>query len=354
MFALKNLLLISFIVLTSFFSVNGQVIPMEKKGGVYYIPCKVNGLGLKFIFDTGASTVSISSTEALFMLKNGYLKAEDLGDSEYYRIANGDIAEGTKVVLRKIEIGDRVLYNIEASIVHSLEAPLLLGQSVMERLGQFTIEYPTNSLIIGNQNIATNPNGKISKSNDYPSVVIGDQVWMTENLNVDRFRNGDLIPKVQANEEWLNSNFQKQPAWCHYANDLVNGFKNGAIYNGYVIADKRGLCPEGWHVPTKNEWETLDLFLDGWGISGGRLKSKEYWKEGDNGNDRSGFKGYPSGLRDGAGTFDYFGEFTTWWSSTAGELNGAIYWTASLAGSNSLIIKEEGNGMGFSVRCLKD
>jgi clan AA aspartic protease (TIGR02281 family) len=151
MFALKNLLLISFIVLTSFFSLNGQVIPMEKKGGVYYIPCKVNGLGLKFIFDTGASVVFLSSFDASIMLKRGFLKAEDLGKTEYFQIADGTINEGTKVVLREIEIGQRVLYDVEATIVNSIDAPLLLGQSVLERLGEYTFDYSTSSLIIKKQ-----------------------------------------------------------------------------------------------------------------------------------------------------------------------------------------------------------
>ena len=80
-------------------------INMKKERGVYTMPCTVNDLKLRFIFDTGASDVSISITEALFMLKNGYLKEEDILGKEYYRIANGDIEEGTQLILRKIEIG---------------------------------------------------------------------------------------------------------------------------------------------------------------------------------------------------------------------------------------------------------
>ena len=86
---------------------------MERVSGVYYVPCKVNGLPLKFIFDTGASDVSISLTEALFMIKNGYLKKEDLGESVYYNIANGDVAKGTKLNIKEIELGGLKLFNAD-------------------------------------------------------------------------------------------------------------------------------------------------------------------------------------------------------------------------------------------------
>lgn len=123
-------------------------INMEKDGGVYVVPCKVNGLPLKFIFDTGASDVVISYSEAIFMLKNGYLKAEDIKGTSYSQIANGDIVENTNIILREIEIGGMKIYNISGSISHSLEAPLLLGQSALQKLG--TVQVKGNTLTIMN------------------------------------------------------------------------------------------------------------------------------------------------------------------------------------------------------------
>jgi clan AA aspartic protease (TIGR02281 family) len=121
-------------------------VKMNKQNGVYVIPCKVNGLQLNFIFDTGASDVSISLTEAIFMLKNGYLSEDDLLGTEYYTIANGDVAEGTSIILKEIEIGGRKLYNVKASIMHELNAPLLLGQSALSRLGKFNFDYNNSKL----------------------------------------------------------------------------------------------------------------------------------------------------------------------------------------------------------------
>lgn len=130
---------------------NKTIIKMEEKGGVYTMPCTVNGLRLNFIFDTGASNVSISLTEVLFMLKNGYLSNEDILGSEYYQIANGEITEGTKINLKQLSIGDIKLYNVKAGVVHNLNAPLLLGQSALHKLGKIEFDYSNNTLIIENE-----------------------------------------------------------------------------------------------------------------------------------------------------------------------------------------------------------
>lgn len=110
------------------------------QGGTFEIPCEVNGLPLRMLFDTGASSVTLSSVEANFMLKNDYLSTKDLGGKEYYRIADGGLTEGTLVTLREVKIGDFVLKNVKASVVANQKAPLLLGQSVMERFGTITID----------------------------------------------------------------------------------------------------------------------------------------------------------------------------------------------------------------------
>ena len=116
--------------------------------GVYEVPCTINGLELKFIFDTGASDVTISSVEASFMLKNNFLSKDDVRGKEYFSTATGEIHEGTKINLREIKIGDAVLKNVEASVVKNQQAPLLLGQSVLERFGTITIDNINSKLVI--------------------------------------------------------------------------------------------------------------------------------------------------------------------------------------------------------------
>jgi clan AA aspartic protease (TIGR02281 family) len=117
-------------------------------GGTYEVACSVNGLPLKMVFDTGASDVTISSVEASFMLKNGYLSDSDVKGTRNYMTASGDIHEGTILRLREVKLGDAVLRNIEASVVHSQKAPLLLGQSVLEKFGTITIDNVNSKLLI--------------------------------------------------------------------------------------------------------------------------------------------------------------------------------------------------------------
>lgn len=121
---------------------------MEKRDGVFYIPGKVNGLPLQFIFDTGASDVNISLTEALFMLKNGYISQTDLGGTSYAQVADGSIVENTEVTLREIEVGGIKLKNIKAYVSNSLNAPLLFGQTAIQKLGPIQIN--GTQLVISN------------------------------------------------------------------------------------------------------------------------------------------------------------------------------------------------------------
>lgn len=125
-----------------------EIAVKRNPGGTFEIPCDINGLALQMVFDTGASDVTISSVEADFMFKNGYLSEKDIKDKTYYQIANGQISEGTTITLREVKIGDAVLHNVDASVVKSQRAPLLLGQSAMERFGAITIDNQNNKLII--------------------------------------------------------------------------------------------------------------------------------------------------------------------------------------------------------------
>ena len=92
-------------------------------------------------------------------------------------------------------------------------------------------------------------------------VKIGQQVWTTENLNVDKFRNGEIIPEAKSEEEWIEAGDNKKPAWCYYNNDPSNGTKYGKLYNWYAVNDPRGLAPEGWHIPSDKEWDVLTNYL---------------------------------------------------------------------------------------------
>ena len=123
-------------------------VPYTKKGGITQVKCEVNGLPLHFIFDTGASTISISSIEALFMLKNDYLSEKDIVGSSYYSDANGEISEGTVINLKEVKIGDAIINNVRASVVHNQKAPLLLGQSAFQKFGKMEIDNDKKAVTI--------------------------------------------------------------------------------------------------------------------------------------------------------------------------------------------------------------
>ena len=123
------------------------IIKMEKIDGVYQIPVEVNGVKMYFIFDTGASIISISETEAIFLWKQGLLSEDDIKGTERFSDANGDISEGTIINLSTVNIGGRVLKNIEASVVNNSSAPLLFGQSALNKFGKISIDYNKEEIV---------------------------------------------------------------------------------------------------------------------------------------------------------------------------------------------------------------
>lgn len=123
-------------------------VPFTKENGICNVKCKINDLPLYFVFDTGASTVSLSMVEATFMMKNGYLDKKDVVGSQYFLDANGNVSEGTLINIRKVDFGGLKLENVHASVVRNQKAPLLLGQSILSRLGRIEIDNSNHILKI--------------------------------------------------------------------------------------------------------------------------------------------------------------------------------------------------------------
>lgn len=230
----------------------------------------------------------------------------------------------------------------------------------------------------------------------YKSVKIGTQTWMTENLNVSNFRNGDPIPEAKTNEEWESARKEGKPAWCYFENDPKNGAKYGKLYNWYAVNDSRGLAPEGWHVPSDEEWWVLNDYLGGSTLVGAKMKSTSGWDNWEgyitcsnckkwnakyrkkttchvckdtrvngtkthsgNGTNSTGFSGIPGGYRFNGEMFGSFGEEGTWWSATENvttkPLSRCCAWNRSLINFfGGLGRGTSGKGEGLSVRCLRD
>lgn len=189
--------------------------------------------------------------------------------------------------------------------------------------------------------------------NVYQTIAIGNQVWTKTNLNVSRYRNGDIIPEVTDPTTWQTLT---TGAWCYYQNDTANGPVYGKLYNWYAVNDPRGLAPVGYHIPSDSEWTTLTNYLGGVPVAGGALKESGlvHWNSPNIGaTNSSNFTALPGGRREN-GFFDTIGNYGFWWSSTdynnpitAYEFN--LYYYLGSTNRNSFA-----KNYGFSARCVRD
>lgn len=122
------------------------IVSFEHENGILKIPVIINGVELYFIFDTGASLITISNREASFLYKNGKLLEKDLIGRSQFVDANGDISEGTIINLSSVKIGNRELQNVQACVIEGQNAPLLFGQSALQKFGKISIDYAKNEI----------------------------------------------------------------------------------------------------------------------------------------------------------------------------------------------------------------
>ncbi|MBT7825332.1 MAG: hypothetical protein HN600_01955 [Bacteroidetes bacterium] len=200
---------------------------------------------------------------------------------------------------------------------------------------------------------------------EYETIVIGDQIWMAENLEVTHYRNGDPILGGFNNTEWSQIYLNETGAFAVYNDDPINAAIYGKLYNWYAINDNRDVCPEDWHVPTDGDWVELETHLGislwevgDWGERGTNEGSQlagnaDLWGSGalenDENFDTSGFIALPGGIRELSGNYLFMGEVGYFWTSTT-NVSRRIY-------LDDPRISREGDhheSYGFSVRCVKD
>lgn len=195
--------------------------------------------------------------------------------------------------------------------------------------------------------------------NQYFTVTIGTQTWMRENLRTTRYRNGDTIPEAQLDSEWGSV---LGGAWCWYNNDHEKDIPYGKLYTFRTTEYPGGLCPTGWHVASIDEWATLIEFLGGEDVAGGKMKSTGtveagtgYWMSPNSGaTNESGFSGVPAGIRRRMdSSFDKLGQEIFWWTST-GLSNGARIIHLTYSSNEAQLATELNEGLGASIRCIKD
>jgi len=204
--------------------------------------------------------------------------------------------------------------------------------------------------------------------NVYDIVSIGEQDWIVQNLKVTHYRNGDPIEHVTDNSTWADLS---TGAYCAYNNEESNADTYGYLYNWYAVNDSRNIAPEGWHVPTDEEWKTLEQALgmsqseaDDTGYRGTDEGSKladraDLWTDGNLENNtafgESGFSALPAGYRDYYGLFDGLGSYALFWSSTEYSSGSDDAWGRHLYSDNSAVSRNSYDKQyGFSIRLVRD
>jgi uncharacterized protein (TIGR02145 family) len=214
-------------------------------------------------------------------------------------------------------------------------------------------------------NIDSSPGAGMTDAdgNTYPTVVLGNgQEWMAENLRTTVYSNGEEIPLAVANTEWTPLS---TGARSIHSNDEGNVATYGFLYNWFAVNDERGLCPDGWHVPTVEDWNSLTLYLDPVArtdtnpqsiSAGGHMKTSGtgLWQEPNtDATDLSGMRAVPSGYRHTNGDFHALGQFCYWWTST--ERNANTAFNRSLYyGNGHFMARYTAKRTGYAVRCVKD
>ncbi|MCZ7557017.1 MAG: T9SS type A sorting domain-containing protein [Bacteroidia bacterium] len=204
-------------------------------------------------------------------------------------------------------------------------------------------------------------------ANTYTTVIIGSQEWMMENLKVTRYSNGDPIQHVTNNATWFNINTATDKgAYCNYDNDASNVPTYGRLYNWYAATDARNIAPAGFRVPSRDDWNEMELYLGSTGsgstVNGIGRKLKEigtiHWTSPNDATNISGFTALPAGYRSQGGSYLQRGDRARLWSTS---LSGGWAFYRELYYSSDDIVfviaspnKDNYRLLGLSVRCMRD
>jgi uncharacterized protein (TIGR02145 family) len=187
--------------------------------------------------------------------------------------------------------------------------------------------------------------------NVYNTVKIGNQIWTAENLKTTKYVNGSDMINLTDNAAWATTG---SPAYCWYNNDISNKDKYGALYNWEAVRSGK-LEPEGWHIPTEAEVETLLNYLGGYDLAGGKLKETgtTYWTEPNTGaTNETGFSGRPGGRRAETGAFQLAAYFGYIWTTT--PFDPYSYFLYLQYGSSNAHVTATWPASGLSIRLIKD
>lgn len=233
--------------------------------------------------------------------------------------------------------------------------------SLIPNITYYVRAYATNNVgtAYGNEIIFTSSCSSFSivqdiDGNVYNTVLINNVEWMQQNLNVEHYRNGDVIPQVTDPTEWGSLT---TGAWCYFQNNSAYGPEYGKLYNYYAVIDPRGLAPEGWHIPNNTEWNNMIDYLGGSSLAGDKLKEAGslHWISNNTGNNLSCWFGFGGGARNLNGSWSGIisvGHIGFWWSVDWAYY--ILYPQNSTVGYGGNFPYEVQKRPGVSIRCVKN
>lgn len=195
----------------------------------------------------------------------------------------------------------------------------------------------------------------------YKTVLIGNALWMAENLRATTYRDGSVIPRIDTNEAFYAD---KAGAYCYYGDNDTNKLLYGPLYNWYAMAHEKGLCPKGWHVPSDAEWTTLADYYGGKELAGAALKATGtveaktgLWLSPNTGaTNSSGFAALPGGMQYYYQSLPSITRMADFWTSTEhpDRPDGYAY-IRTLVYNNTYINRTDiDKASGVPIRCIKD
>ena len=311
----------------------------ELTAGVHSFEFTANNLGMYFINVSGTNFVQNSK---VICLSNNPQQAQ--------LVYNEQIA-GTKI--------EKSYKNVNSKEFSFTEGDTLKLKGISSDYATVIVKIPTVSETYTFNFVACQD----GDGNNYAIVEIGEQTWMAENIRTTKYPNGNDIPHIADDTEWADlEDNDTDDAYCFYDNDENSVY--GALYT-YAAATNgvntgtniQGVCPDGWHVPSYDEWTTLSTQLGGENVAGGKLKSTcmELWNTHNTGaTNESGFSVLPGGARSNSdGTFGITGGGSNWWSATQNSGSDAWYrylYYVHAGFGRSYYYKS----IGFFARCVMD
>lgn len=276
---MKKILLSLFVLIPLFLSAQ-VTITMEQDGGVYKVPCVVNGAKMKFIFDTGAATVCLSESMAEYLLDNDYISKDDIIGLGASQVADGRIVDHVKIALKDVEIAGLHLKDVEAVVVEGQRAPLLLGQSAIQKLGKYTIKGNVLYIYAGESDKRTQERRKIYDKLVSFNYHLGDfedfcdgldsngdtQVWVYEELTFV-----DTYPQLDKHKKWFATlkkfcdKVKKEPNLSsEELYKLFPEFRNKKKMLDAALAYKKAIEQKHYDIHTLMEKFPEFFQIDGW------------------------------------------------------------------------------------------